>query len=96
VTIRLLKAAQSELDDGFIYYEDQISGLGYEFTDEIFATIKRIRLNPEAWTTFSKRTRRCLVHRFPYGVIYQVRKEELIIVAIAHLHRKPEYWLNRI
>ena len=94
--IRLLKAAEFELDDGIVYYEKQVSGLGAEFLDQILHTFKRVKLNPQAWASFSKRTRRCLVHRFPYGIIYQIREHEILIIAIAHLHRKPEYWKGRI
>jgi plasmid stabilization system protein ParE len=94
--IRLLNAAEVELDDGYIYYEDQVKGLGDEYIEEVLNTFKRIKVNPKAWTLFSKRTRRCLVHRFPYGIIYQIREKELLVIAIAHLHRKPQYWKNRI
>jgi len=96
VEVRLLKAAQDELDEGYIYYEDQLKGLGDEFVDEVLNTLKRIKLNPKAWAPLSKRTRRCLFKRFSYGIIYQIREKELLIVAIAHLHRKPQYWKNRI
>ena len=94
--IRLLKSAQAEMDDGITYYEEQVNGLGFEFLDEILDTFKRIKLNPDAWSPLSKRTRRCLVHRFPYGIIYQIRENNILIIAIAHLHRKPEYWRDRI
>ena len=94
--IRLLKPAQTELDDGIVWYEEQVSGLGIEFLDEILETFKRIKLNPDAWAPFSDRTRRCLVHRFPYGIIYEIREHEISIIAIAHLHRKPDYWKDRM
>lgn len=93
--IRFLQAAQYELDDSFDYYEQQSNGLGYDFLNEVLAAIKRIRYNPEAWTQISERTRRCLLNRFPFGVIYQIRDKEILIVAIAHLHRKPKYWKDR-
>jgi len=96
VEIRLLKPALTELDDGIVWYEEQVSGLGIEFLDEILETFKRIKLNPDAWAPFSDRTRRCLVHRFPYGIIYQIRENEISIIAIAHLHRKPDYWKDRM
>ncbi len=95
--IRLLTPAEKELEDAFDFYEKQIRGLGSEFIDDILAAFKRIRTNPTAWTPFSKRTHRCLTNRFPYGIIYQIIDENLIlIVAIAHLHRKPGYWKDRI
>jgi plasmid stabilization system protein ParE len=96
VEIRLLKPAQTELDDGIVYYERQLSGLGIKFLDEILETFKRIKLNPYAWAPFSVRTRRCLVHRFPYGIIYQIRENEIHIISISHLHRKPDHWKDRI
>lgn len=92
----MLKPAQKEMDDAFDFYEDQIPGLGDEFINDILQTLKRIKLNPTAWAPFSKRTRRCLANKFPYGIIYQIREDELLIVAIAHLHRKPGYWQERL
>jgi len=94
--IRFLEVAQIELDESFDYYEEQIEGLGHDFLKEILAAIKRIKTNPNAWSRLSKKTHRCLTNRFPFGVIYQIRDDEILIVAIAHLHRKPWYWMNRI
>jgi hypothetical protein len=71
-------------------------GLGYEFATEVAATISRILRYPEAWTKLSKRTRRCRTKRFPYGVIYQIRGDKILIVAVGHLRRKPFYWHNRV
>lgn len=94
--LRVLKPAQKEIDDAFDFYEEQVQGLGIEFIDDILKGFKRIKQNPEAWSLFSSRTRRYLTSKFPYGIIYQVREDELLIVAIAHLHRKPGYWEERI
>jgi len=73
-----------------------MAGLGHDFLAEILATFKRIKQNRDAWTPFSDRTRRCLVNRFPYAIVYQDRVDELLVIAVAHLHRKPDYWKNRI
>jgi hypothetical protein len=40
--------------------------------------------------------RRCRLARFPYGLIYGVDDETVVIVAVAHLHRRPRYWIDRI
>lgn len=94
--LRILKAAANELDDSFFYYEDQLQGLGAKFLSDILSVFNRIESNPKAWAKFSGRTRRCLAAKFPYSVIYQIRDSEILIVAIAHLHREPDYWKSRI
>lgn len=94
--VRFLEAARAELRGGVRFYNAQQAGLGHRFRDEVRATVERIRSLPEAWPPLSENTRRCLVHRFPYGLIYQVRDDEILIVAVAHLHREPEHWKDRI
>ena len=94
--IRFLDIAQSELDDAIVYYNYESPGLGDEFLTEILSALNRIALFPKAWHSSSKRTRRCQTRRFPYGVIYQYRGDEILVVAVANLHRKPEYWGDRI
>jgi ParE toxin of type II toxin-antitoxin system, parDE len=91
-----LEPAQVELEEEVKYYNEQRVGLGYEFATEVGATISRILRYPEAWTKLSKRTRRCRTKRFPYGVIYQIRDDRILIVAVGHLRRKPFYWRNRV
>jgi len=94
--IEFLKVAEDELQDAFEYYEDQQKNLGYRFVDEVLNTIELIKFFPKGWTPFSQNTRRCLVKSFPYGVIYQIRKDLILVIAIANLHKKPNYWINRI
>lgn len=87
--------AKRELFDAIGYYESCKKGLGLEFSIEIYSTIQRIIHFPYAWVKVSKNTRRCLTNRFPYGVIYQTRGDEIIIIAIMQLNRKPKYWRKR-
>jgi hypothetical protein len=94
--IRFLKITQIELDNTVDYYNGERAGLGYEFLWEVFAAIDRIKAFPEAWQSFLAGTRRCLVRRFPYGVVYKEIDDLVLIVAIANLHRKPDYWINRL
>ena len=93
--VSFLEPAALELDDAFHYYQSTSEGLGYEFIDEIENSIGRIKKFPEAYQEIGRYSRRCLVHRFPYGLIYQFKANEILIVAVSHLHRNPEYWLSR-
>jgi len=63
---------------------------------EFYATIARIIQYPDAWSKLSKNSHRCLVSRFPYGLIYQIKSHNLRIIAVAHLHRRPGYWKERL
>lgn len=92
---RLHPIAEDELNQAADYYDDQQAGLGVEFVDEVYLTIQRIIEFPKAWTSLSKRSRRCMTNRFPYQVIYEIREESILILAIGHLHRKPGYWEDR-
>lgn len=88
--------ADEEFDEAVRYYERCRSGLGVEFAEEVYATVARISEYPDAWSPMSENTRRCLVNRFPYGVIFQIKSDMLRIVAVANLHRRPAYWKDRV
>jgi hypothetical protein len=94
--INFLEVAQYELDEAIEYYNYELPGLGDAFLTEVLNALDRTCKFPEAWQPCSERTRRCQTRRFPYGIIYQLRDKEILVVAIANLHRKPEYWKDRI
>ena len=96
MTIKFLSEAEDELIEAIDYYNEQKVGLGFEFDEEVRNTLKRIVQYPEAWPPISKRTRRCRTKRFPYGIVYQIRDGMILIVAVMHLHREPNYWKSRI
>lgn len=93
--VRYLSIAESELDVAIEYYEEQEPGLGLRFFAEVRNTIDRVIAYPDAWYGISSSTKRCRTKIFPYGIIYQIREKEILIVAVAHLHRKPNYWSKR-
>ncbi len=94
--ISLLEIAQIELDDSIDYYNSESDGLGAEFLVEALHALDRIKNFPQAWHPFTDITRRCQLRRFPYGIIYQILDTEIIVVAVANLHRNPDYWKDRI
>jgi plasmid stabilization system protein ParE len=94
--VEFLLSAEKEFEEAVYYYNSQSEGLGFEFAVEVRRTIQRIMDYPKAWPKISKRTRRCRTNRFPYGLIYQIRRDCILVVAIMHMHRKPESWQSRI
>ena len=89
-------SAKSELNEAVDFYEKYQTGLGLIFAKEIYTAIHRIIQFPKAWTQLSKNTKRCLTNRFPFGIIYQILDNEILIIAIMQLNRKPGYWENRL
>ncbi|MBW1677401.1 MAG: type II toxin-antitoxin system RelE/ParE family toxin [Deltaproteobacteria bacterium] len=94
--VRFVSPANIELDEAVRYYDHQLPGLGFRFYQEVDAAIERIRLMPEAWTKIGKHTRRCILKGFPYGLLYAIEIDEILITAVAHLHRDPEHYKDRI
>jgi plasmid stabilization system protein ParE len=89
---RFTSAALSELKKATAHYQQKENGLGTVFLDEIDATLDRILRFSHAWHPLSKRTRRCRTHRFPFGVLYQIRPDEILITAVMDLRRDPKRW----
>jgi plasmid stabilization system protein ParE len=96
MNIRFLAVARQELDDAFVWYERQAPGLGYEFLDEVDRTVHRIRLFPDSGTELAPGVRRALTNRFPYSLTYGQDAEAMVVLAVAHLHREPRYWMSRL
>ena len=94
MAIRLLDVAQQELDEAV--YNDRLPGLGDQFLLEALAAFERIKKFQRAWHPYTENTRRCQTHRFPYGIIYEILDSEILVVAVANLHKRPGYWLDRI
>ncbi len=88
------KFAQLELEDATLFYELEFTGLGKRFRQEVRQAAKRISDYPNAWSIERGEIRRCLLHRFPYKLLYSVETDHIFIVAIAHQHRKPDYWID--
>ncbi|MBI4179322.1 type II toxin-antitoxin system RelE/ParE family toxin [bacterium] len=94
--IRVLACAETELSEAVAYYNEQCPGLGFKFAAETKAALARIMDFPDAWPKFSGRSRRCLLDRFPYGVLYHKSPDEILVVAVMHLSRAPKRWADRL
>jgi plasmid stabilization system protein ParE len=85
-----------ELNDASEFYELEVPGLGIRFKNEVKKAIRRIREYPLAWSKEQDSIRRCLLHKFPYKIIYSIENDYIYIIAIAHCHRRPDYWIDRL
>lgn len=95
--IHTVGPASDELKAAVRWYESQRLGLGSDFFESVVDTLKRIETYPEAGSSAfgDPDIRRVVVTGFPYQVIYRFRPNELIILAFAHLKRRPGFWKDR-
>ena len=96
MSFRFHPAAEEEFSAAIRYYEDVESGLGQDFAVEVYSAVQRAVAYPQAWTALEGEIRRSLVRRFPYGILYSKEDDGILIVAVMHLHRAPDYWKGRV
>jgi len=95
--LRIHRLAVVEIDHEVDYYESCRAGLGAELEDEIDAVLETILQFPHAAAQWKDRRDRrvAVLDRFPFTLVYQLKAEEIVILAFAHTSRSPGYWLRR-
>lgn len=88
------KYAKLEFEDAAHFYELEFEGLGRKFKEEVKKAAIRISEYPKAWSVERGDVRKCLLHKFPYKLLYSIEEDHIFIIAIAHYHRKPNYWID--
>jgi plasmid stabilization system protein ParE len=97
MALRLRSEAQADLDAAARWYEAQQQGLGTQFLAEVRLALQRIRTNPDAYPIGYRGTRRALIRRFPFGIIYLPVPEQdcIVVLAVLHCGRDPRLWRQR-
>lgn len=93
---RFLVPARLELFDISAHYEDQALGLGTDFLAVISAAISLLRESPQLGAPHRVETRRFVLPRFPYSIVYLDEPDFVLVVAIAHHQREPGCWSDRL
>jgi plasmid stabilization system protein ParE len=92
---RFAEEALAEFIAAGRYYNQQVPGLGDAFVDEVEAGIRIILNGPKVWRVVENNVRRYLIHRFPYGIYCTIEGDVVVVWAVKHLHRDPDYWQHR-
>lgn len=87
--------ARRELLEATRWYENECHGLGQRFLAAVYEAVTRLQKLSQMGRRLDSTYRRVLVGGFPYGVIYVVEHHGLIVYAVMHLHREPNYWRDR-
>ena len=93
--IRLRPEAELDLAEAAKWYDEQRSGLGQEFYDEALVTLSAIADMPSMHAVIYRRTRRALMHRFPFGIFYRIDRDFIAVLAVLHGSRHPQRWKSR-
>jgi plasmid stabilization system protein ParE len=96
MTFRFLPPAQAELVEGITYYAGINSELGARFEEAVAAALRLLVAHPERGAPRPAKLRRWLVKDFPFAIIYRASEVDVLIIAVAHQRKRPEYWQRRV
>jgi plasmid stabilization system protein ParE len=96
MTVRFRIDAQAELEAAIEYYETRSKGLGEQYSKEIIRLTQLLLEFLEIGEPVTVSVRLMKLSRFPFSLIYAVDHEVITILAVAHQHRRPGYWKNRV
>jgi plasmid stabilization system protein ParE len=96
VNVRFLTLAKKEIDDAVVWFDEQQEGKGAEFLAALSRALRLVKAYPYASPEVEPEVRRCLFVSFPYSLIYGIDDEAIIVLAVAHTHREPRYWVDRL
>jgi len=98
--LHVIPEADTELTDIARWYEQKQRGLGRDFLAQVLDAYAAIEQTPTRFprldTDIPLHLRRYRLHRFPHGIIYEVRQDDIRVLAIAHPSRDPNYWISRL
>ena len=95
MVVLYLEPARREYWDAVEFYESQAVGLGADFIAEVERTEQHLLAHPHRGSPYRAGTRRMLVSRFPFWIVYSLEPDQIVVIAVAHQHRRPDYWRTR-
>lgn len=90
--VRLLLSAKIDYDESFRWYDQQSENAANEFSNEIDHVLSRIARSAEVFAFVDEKHQSCPVKRFPFRIIFRTLDDQILVVAISHSSRRPEYW----
>ncbi|MBD2773750.1 type II toxin-antitoxin system RelE/ParE family toxin [Iningainema tapete] len=87
--------ALTEYAEAVQYYTMQRAELAQTFINAVEDAVYRIRESPTRWRIIEEDVRRCLTRKFPYGILYTIEQDYILILAVMHCSREPGYWKSR-
>ena len=96
IPYRFLSPAEEEMTEAALFYEIASTGLGSDFLADVQRAVNRLSDYPHSGELIDSDLRHTLLHRFPFALIYAVGGDVIVIIAVAHHGREPQYWRSRV
>jgi plasmid stabilization system protein ParE len=87
--------ALNEYAEAVQYYTEQRVEIAQAFINAIEDTVYRLKESPARYAEINEDVRRCMARKFPYGILYTIEQDYILILAVMHCSREPGYWKNR-
>ncbi|MBF2049304.1 MAG: type II toxin-antitoxin system RelE/ParE family toxin [Leptolyngbya sp. IPPAS B-1204] len=87
--------ALTEYAEAVQYYAEQRAEVAQAFIDAVEDAVYRIKESPTRYVAIDEDVRRCMTRRFPYGILYTIEPDYILILAVMHCSREPGYWKSR-
>lgn len=88
--------ADDEFAEAIAYYAQQSEGVGERFYAHIQQLTAEVEAAPHLHRPWHHGTRRHFSRPFPFALIYAERPTQVLIIAVAHFKRRPDYWRERL
>ena len=95
-SLRIPEAARREANLATVWYSERSMQVARRFADDLLAGFSSAAASPLRYPTYLHGTRRVLLRRFPYFIVFFDWQDEIYIVAVAHAKRRPGYWKGRM
>ena len=94
--IEFHEGAATDLKNAVAWYQSRSRKAAADFVEEMQRATRTIRDAPERWPSGRNNTRRFLLWRFPFTLIYSNDQLRVTVWAVAHASRRPDYWAGRL
>jgi plasmid stabilization system protein ParE len=94
--IEYLEDARVDFDESFDWYRTHSAGAAIGFAAAVDETIDEILANPDRFPSTHGGCCYRALHRYPFRIVFRNESNRVVIVAIAHAKRRPDYWRDRI
>jgi len=89
------EGAIGDVKSAVSWYRERSPQAALDFIDEVERATDTIRESPGRWPAGAGNTRRFLLWRFPFSVIYSENEMVITVLAVAHGNRRPDFWAKR-